>query len=72
MYPVRSYVHYNVKPLYYRYIHDIEWCMSIEEHQNDCDAQQIVRNFLNHVWISTINFIGLFQWLKKQKEKCSP
>lgn len=47
--------------------------MLIEEHQNDCDAQQIVRNFLNHVWISTINLIVLFQWLKKQnKEKCSP
>lgn len=71
MYPVRKYVHYNVKPLFY--IHEIEWCMLIEEHQNDCDAQQIVRNFLNHVWISTINLIVLFQWLKKQnKEKCSP
>lgn len=71
MYPVRKYVHYNVKPLFY--IREIEWCMLIEEHQNDCDAQQIVRNFLNHVWISTINLIVLFQWLKKQnKEKCSP
>lgn len=71
MYPVRKYVHYNVKPQFY--IHEIEWCMLIEEHQNDCDAQQIVRNFLNHVWISTINLIVLFQWLKKQnKEKCSP
>lgn len=47
----------------------IVWCMLIEEHQNDCFAQQIVHNFLNHIWISTINFIVLFQWLKKKQTK---
>lgn len=44
----------------------IVWCMLIEERF----AQQIVHNFLNHIWISTINFIVLFQWLNKKK--CSP
>lgn len=47
----------------------IVWCMLIEEHQNDCFAQQIVHNFLNHIWIYTINFIVLFQWLKKNQKK---